>query len=518
MLAQDTFRSRFLPAVVLACLFAGPALALRSNAAEDELAPALESLGRELAARVCGDGADSCDLDALLAAGHLRLSLGAYDLYYPREALDHSRGTDALPKLLSGVLAGQMVLVRWLVEDPERRASLEADAALLSDWIGDWRGRQLGKAAGHESDDLLVAMGAEEEESAAAERLRAAFADCPGTFGLEPRNPAPVRIVLCPERRDFAELVGFMGLRDAEARKLWDAGIEEWTYVWWGWSFLLAMEYSPWSGFDPKFRSGKAMDDLSPSGLVEHTNQQITKALMLYWFGRPEPRHLEKGLAINLVLASSGRANTLDGEGKITTSGATTAPYSRFVPGGNPSGGTLPAISAAAFDSVVESSWREGHGKDLFHAPLKKGQKAGAKLAAKKRDDPKAKDPLAHFVLSGDEGGKHVASAPFLGPHANEQQYPPAEFLNDFREFFRSYQTSFLAWLEREGAASPEESAAAFRELLRGLTSAADEAASNALFERIYGMPLSARDGSSPSLEWRFLEWLSSGKPPKVRR
>ena len=81
-------------------------------------------------------------------------------------------------------------------------------------------------------------------------------------------------------------------------------------------------------------------------------------------------------------------------------------------------------------------------------------------------------------------------------------------YLNDYREFFRSYQVCFLDWLEKSGSEGDTEEAAnqKFISLLSKLslerTVTLDEA-----IVAIYGEPLTSLDGTE-GLEWRFLRWL----------
>ena len=266
---------------------------------------------------------------------------------------------------------------------------------------------------------------------------------------------------------------------------------------------------APWSP-DPKYKTGEPMDAFDDDGLRQQVVLQAAQALVFTCINRTDLALLEKGLAVKLTIAVCGRANTIDGEGAITSSGATTAPYSRFVPGGNPAGGHLPPAPAAPLNSMLENHWRKGNGEDFFVAPLRKGQKAGSKRAAKNKDHPLRKDKTAHFELEA-SGKKHLVTAPFLGELAKQQQYPPPDFLNDYREFNRSYQTCFLHWLSQHGSKeSAEQSEEMFRELVLRMGSR-ETLVLDAVAEQVYGVPLSGTDPSTESLEWRFLAWLQSG-------
>ena len=159
----------------------------------------------------------------------------------------------------------------------------------------------------------------------------------------------------------------------------------------------------------------------------------------------------------------------------------------------------------------IENHWRTGGGEDHFKKPLQRGQKDGAKRASKDKKNELRKDKLAHFTLLDKSGQKHVVSAPFFGPHANEKQYPPAEFLNDYREFFRSYRAGFVYWLRTRAAG--DESAAKFGELLRTLPKTVrGDPSFDDLVGEVFGLPISAENGETDSLEWQYLEWIAKGK------
>jgi len=327
-------------------------------------------------------------------------------------------------------------------------------------------------------------------------------------LALAPQSTERIRLILCPTRREFMELVGYVGLvMPARQGDLWIPGISEWTQFWIDNSVVVALQYAPWED-DPKFRTGLPMNKFDKDGLRQHFVQQAATALLFTSLNRTDMTLFEKGLAVNLTIELCGRANTIDGEGAISSTGATTAPYERFVPGGNSAGGFLPAISAAGFDSITENHWRKGNGEDLFVEVQRDGQADGAKRAQKERENPLWKNELAHFELQSAEGKRRLVSAPFLGKPSKEKPYPEDEYLNDFREFYRSYQSCFLDWLERQGAGDAEKSHAALNELLRKVAAPGGKSVDDAAAE-VYGIPLSS-SAPSEALEWRFLTWLAN--------
>ncbi len=472
----------------------------------------LEKLGKAFLERHCGETESvlACPLDEVLASDYVRLRLGAFELYYPASFLEDKQAGRDLSEASIGLLELQEHLLEWLHSGTDEASRVQADLKALRMWIGDWRPADLAKVADAEDKDLLKHLPGAEKVAEVFARTKEAMASA-SVLGFEPRADT-VRIVCCPTRRDFMEVVGYVGLvaepwRDA----FWVDGVDQWTQFWIDRTMILALENSSWEGFDPEFKRGRDMRKLSKTGLVEHVTQRSGTALLNFIYARGEPQHFEEAVALNLAIAVNGRCNTIDGEEGITTSGATTLAYERFVPGGNSAGGILPAIPAAPFNMVVENHWREGGGEDYFKDPLKQGQKEGAKRAAKDKDNPLRKDKLAHFQLTDKAGQRYVVTAPFFGPHANEKEYPPAEFLNDYREFFRSYRAAFAYWLRTRAAG--EESGAKFAQVLRGLAKVGrGEGTLDGLLEEAYGLPISAEDDSTETLEWKFLEWIAKGK------
>jgi hypothetical protein len=498
----------------LAAALAMPAAATAAAQGAPPPASYLPALGRAFVAEHCPDGVEprACEFDAVLAETYAHARLGAFEVWYPARFLSEKKKAEDLHEIAGALLGLQRRWVEVMGADREGAPGVLADLVTLEAWVQGWNPAELGKLANaRDARELFAALEAGEGVEAAAQRLREAL-EAPETLGMAPQHTdGAVDLVISPTRRDFMELVGYLGLVDEEFQRVnWTAGVEQWTQCWSGTKLLLCLEYAPWSGFDPEFRQGISVRKWAPkTGLAQHVLQQAGEALLFRCFNQSELHLIEKGLATNLVVDVVGEANALDGDGGISNSGAATAPYERFVPGGNSSGGTLPAVPAAPMDAVVEGPWRQGHGKDRFVAVLRAGQKEGAKTAAKERSNPQSKDKLAHFLLKG--RSKHVVSAPFYGTHANAKPYPPAEFLNDYREFFRAYNTCFLDWLRHRAAGTAERSAERFRELLRALSVPEETPAFHEAVERVYGVALSAENGESQSLEWRFLKWLAEG-------
>lgn len=486
-------------------LLSGPARARCGDGGID-----FEGLKQGFAERRC-DKDQACTSEAVLARDYLNLRLGVFDVFWPREYLLKADDAASCASLLAGLTKMQSVLLGWLALEPELAAALEADLGAVSAWLGELEPGDLARAGKGDTTSFTRATQAPEALEQALERLAAALVDRE-KLGIAPQFVASVGLVIAPKRLEFMEWIGHLGGLDAEwAGQHWNDGASEWTQFWKGPTMFLALEYAALTGFDPTFVSALPPDKLDKDGLRQHVLNQAARALLFRWFNQPDFATLERALAANLVIAVSGRIAVLDGEGSIKTTGATSAPYSRFVPGGLSEGGVLPPAPAVGGDSLVNCRWRKGAGADYFVAALREGQVEGAKIAGKDRNNPRRKDKLVHFPIGSDErGAEWLAHAPFLGPYASAQAYPEPEFLNDYREFFKSYQSAFYHWLETTAepvGGSREEAFATFLHVLGTPDYTGDVAAA---LEQAYGLPISGPDGTVDSLEWRFLTWIES--------
>ena len=454
-----------------------------------------------------------CSLDEVLERSYARLELGAFEVFYPAEQLKKKKGTDQLAEVASTLLKLQSSWIAWLSEGDDRGEPIDTATGPLLEWVSKWNRSKLSRSAKDDEKDLVVLL----EPDSATQALLTELQDVMYSkelLGIAPYKGKKVRILCCPTRREFMQLVGYTGVLDPNLKAAhWVSGVEEWTQIWSEWTMILALEYAPWDlriGKDD-FDRGRSMDQDAKQGMSEHVCQQAAAALVRNCLARQKQRRFESALAMNLTIDVFGAVHTVEGEGGLYTQGASTQPYSRFVPGGNSAGGTLPAIPAAPLNVVIKNPWRKDEGEDHFAAALRKGQKAGAKRAAKELKRGKVEDPTRYFQLEIDNGaGKHAVRAPFFGPHSEEQPYPPTAFLTDYREFFRAYRSGFFHWMRTSfDPESEEASRAKFTEFLRGLGSVARHKNLEGWVEKVYGLPLSGPDGSVDSLEWRYLRWLA---------
>jgi hypothetical protein len=328
------------------------------------------------------------------------------------------------------------------------------------------------------------------------------------------------QIVFAPTRKDFFEVVALAGSLDPEKRpELWNDNVVDRTIAWVGWTQIVAMEYVllPIDPNNPTI--GVSMTEKDETGEVQYMTERAAALLLRKEFYKRSPHFLEQTLASNLVIATVGKNDLHVGEWKLEykTSGASTQPYERFVPGGNSAGGTLPARPAgpgAVSGSATHiSRYRESQGSDHFIASLREGQKMGAKLAAKDKSLPLASDKLAHFeIYSHEDHDTCAITAPFLGELADKKKLPPHGYLDDYEDFFRAYRSGFIYWLQHHGMETEEASRQRFARLLEQQASGDPLASPDQLFLEVYGTRLSHDSGEIESLEWRFLGWLGKRK------
>jgi len=480
--------------------------------------PDFAALGKGLLKeRLHATKAEDVPGDKLLAEHCVRLQLGIFDIAYPTWSLADKASLETLRSLSTALLDAEAPWLDWLGKGEAPATAAKADIETLKTWIKGWKPTALAKAESASDKSLFALCGAKDAEKTAAQHLRDTLCH-PDALGLAPKNGVPLSILFAPTRRDFVELVGYNGLVDPSQQALiWKQDATMWTTFWLDWNLVLALEYPPWA-YDKEFKTCMPMDKFEPTGKLEHTVQQATQALLWMCYGDNDALHLQQALAMNMAIQVCGGCNALEGDGGRGTTGAKTQPYEKFVPGGAPSGGTLPPIPAAPFDGVRKNQWHEAEGKDHFAKALRTGQKNAQKQMLKEKptdaDPLVAKDKDAHFLLvSGDQTTRAYVAAPFFGKSAGDKIYPAQEVIADYKEFFRAYRSGFAWWLETQGdKTGAPASAAKWKQLLKALGARTEEKSFEDVVLEVYGVPLSGKNGSTDSLEWRFIDWLAKGK------
>ena len=486
-----------------------PALASSSALLPQDAIP-FKELGEAFAKANCPGGADSgiCSPEEVMALRYATARVGAFEMSFHLDFFGDSKRSGEIAVVIQAAIDLQEEWFLRFAKEPATLEAAKADLAILEGWIGGWSKAKLKKLAKDaEGGSLFELLEAEDAVREASARLAPMIYDAE-IMAVVPQFIEDIPVLFSATRLNFMQLVGYAGIVfPAVQESTWFPSTADWTQFWMDKTMVVALQYSPWSD-DPKFKGGLSMNKFDKGGQRQHVVQQLADALTNKTLNRNDVPLIDKGLAVHMTVAVCGSANTVDGEGAITTSGAQTRPYSRFVPGGKSEGGVLPKASAQPFNVTRESAWRKAKVGELYFTALQDGQALGGKRVKKDKKRPLAKRPEAHFGLEAPSGKKIAVTAPFLGEFSSQRPYPDGEYLNDFREFFRAYQACFLDWLSKTGSEgdTPEVAQEKFRQLISRLslekTVTIDEAV-----QGVYDEPLSTLDGSA-GLEWRFLQWL----------
>ncbi|MFT5478699.1 MAG: hypothetical protein ACI8Y8_004067, partial [Planctomycetota bacterium] len=318
-------------------------------------------------------------------------------------------------------------------------------------------------------------------------------------LGLDRTQGKREAIVLIPERGRFVEAIAFAGwLRPDLRSNFWKDGTHTWTNFYLEEYKVLALAFASPGGSAEDYEASMDMSARTPTGLEQQIVQLATNSMIDNYFGSKIPPTFAGGLAINLVVDMFEECNTrADGD----LSERRTEAVEFFVPGGNPSGGSLGTISA-------DSRWRADQGADRFVRVLRSSQKSGA-------DEAKKKGKVHLFEIQDDAGSERkVLAAPFLGARAVERETLPVSFEGEQMEFLRAYRCAFLYWLQNESMGKEKSSRAAFAGFLKRLAQIDSAAEIEASFaESFDGRALSSVElDKKGDLEGRFLYWLSKKK------
>ncbi len=452
-------------------------------------------------------------LEALHGPGFVHLQLGSVEICYPASALEDTDATKRWLEAVTTLVDLQENWVLWSTPPGEAREQALDDLRALGKCFKASAAGHLKKAEGGE--DVLALLGAKEKVLAGNERLGKLTG--PGQDVTDPR--AVQRIVFAPTRRSFLEVVALAGWLEPDQRELlWSNVTLGLPSVWVEWTQVVPLEQAAWPVDVAQPYAGMPLAERHKDGLRELVADRGAASLLLSFFYRHGQLFFEEALRTDLVIATVGRNDLFlkNWSNEYTSTGGSTQPYSRFVPGGNPAGGTLPQRkfnSQTSFSSSEVPRWRSGAGEDFFAKELREGQKAGAKLAAKDKDHPLRSDKLAHFELDSAESKETtVVSAPFFGTGAIDKELPPHAYLDDYEEFFRAYRAAFVHWLRTRGVSgSSEESATTFAKMLEKHAARVPGTPLHTVIEEVYQVPMSHGDGSIDSLEWRFLAWIAKG-------
>jgi len=452
----------------------------------------------------------SLPLQGLLNSEAFRkFTLGAFDLRISAEALKDRAVAKNFVLAATASLDAQRHWIDWTAFDHEEYESICEDFDTLRKWVKGWSTSSLATIAKFADRDVMESLGAKGSVVAAHERVQRFM--CRGEYLGILRSDAPdTQILFAPDRRSMLQLLCYTGWNLIDSRaNYWKPGIEKWTSFWNEETQVIALEY-PQYPFDFKHAErGADMNEFEKTGLGQHVSEKVTTSLFWRYFGNNDALFYEAALGVNTAISIYEQNNVRTGAPVFKNSGGSSDPFSVFVPGGNPSGGTLPARGVISIITVP--LWRETKGEDNYVKPLGKAMKKGKKLASKDRNPNK--DARVHFIVFGKKANDtSYVSAPFFGPAAAEKELPGDEYLVDYEEFFRAYSASFFHWLRtRAVGKGDEQNAVLFAQLNKSLATRDQSTPFHAVIEEVYGVPLSAADGETDSLEWRFLTFISKG-------
>lgn len=436
---------------------------------------------------------EEVDVEALLQSQFLHGRFGAFEVLFPVSGLER-RAAD-LKDCASALLLAQEKLLDWSKASGKDQKALRADLKTVGDWVKTWRPAALASARDSGGKDVTAVLQAPEAVAAASTRLAEAMSKG-AAIGLSREAPAEVRMVLEPTRKEFVELVCFIGSTSEEEKpNYWVDGVADWGSTWIGDVQVVALEYSVPNHQPGEYAAGMSMNEKEPTGM----QQQVVQFSLLRFFhevlGETTPVVFAGGLAMNLVIDQFGLISTrLDGDLR----GKTTEAREIFIAGAVSDGVLAP--------NSAETRWRENRGRDRFLHILHQTQKEGEGL------DKAAKNKVAVFGIRSDAGGElSPIRAPFFFGEAQEVKPSDAKFQGDAAELQRAYKCAFVSWLQAKAAANDKTSREKFAQLLEKL--GAPDGKFEDAFPAIYDKaPISDAEAGKESLEGKFLLWLTKQK------
>jgi len=456
-----------------------------------------EGMAQQLLATHDYADASSSDfsLEAFLDERFVNADLGIFDVFMAQKSLADKNNAEDFIKLAAALLDMQAQWLEWVGPAADNGLKqAQDDLETLQDWVDDWSVSDFASIAAGQAVDALEA---DEKVRAAVER----FSDYMGKGTmLELGREEAVResLVLVPNRAEFVEFICLGGWMYPHLQNVfWQPHIVNWTNTYIDQFKILALEYAQPQSSLASYKASFDMNYASKTGKEQQIVQLSTNSLLDNYYGDRIPPSLAGSLAVNMVVELFGECSTrADGDLRERR----TAAVEIFVPGGNPSGGTLAKNDAA-------SRWRADKGSDYFTRVLRASQKQGAK------ENRKSKNKLMHFELVDDSGSRQTdISGPYLGASAKDFDSTAPSFQGDQIEFLRAYRSCFMNWLKSKGAGKSKASQQSFASLLHGLAHNDDPRAIENLFEQHFEAPLSNEKVDKQSLEGQFLKWLSKQK------
>ena len=264
-----------------------------------------------------GAAAEGAGLDPILKRDYVSVHVGAFELHYPVAFLDDKQHTEAFRDVSAGVCDLQSHWADWLVLAPDKAKAAHTDFAAYRAWIEGWKLPSLLNIAKEPDKDVFALFKTDAAILDLQKRLHDLMFST-ADIGLVPQKSGDVRVVFAPTRLDFMQALGFSGMIDAEAKKTnWVDGASEWTQFWLGQTLVIALEYAPWTGTDPTFKSGQQMSKIGATVMVQHVVQQSTVAL--FWYCEPTTvlGHFENAVSLDMAIAVCGEVNTIENAGSV---------------------------------------------------------------------------------------------------------------------------------------------------------------------------------------------------------
>lgn len=440
---------------------------------------------------------DEWDVDfrEVLNKGYAHLALGIFDVYYPVSGLEDDKNAVMFKELCLHLLAIQRNWIEALEPTVGKLRDPLKDIDTVEGWIKKWKSSSMRKLDREVSLDLTEQLKTTDKQKEAVVNLQASFLRG-DSLGLQREEAESSPLILLPSRYEFVRLVCYAGLIYENDR---DAYWTDETHTWIEGTIMdmraLALEYT-----DPDhprdLSKGRPMNTKHKDELQQHVVQRAYLSLLRNYFGDHIDPALAVGLAININIDVFKKDHArLEGDPK----GHSTPPREVFVPGGNPDGGFLPALSA-------DSHWREFEGEFRFLTKLQQSQEGGNGAGQS------SKERLRSFALQDRDAGDFVVHAPFLGTPAYDKGMPPERYIGEYMEFFRAYRTGFAYFMRTAAGSTSRDSAERFAKLLTEMAKANltydDERSFEQMVLDIYECPLSKAEPDKDDLEGRFLKWL----------
>ncbi|MEM9380052.1 MAG: hypothetical protein AAGB93_08880 [Planctomycetota bacterium] len=438
---------------------------------------------------------EEVSMETLLEKSFYTLRLGLFDLAISAHETDDKHNGNSFALLGVSLIDVQATFLDWVGPKAPELKQAQKDIKTLRSWVKGLRGDIINNLDHSEMGDLATLLGAPKKVLEAQERFGTYMAT--GTpIGLAREDELVDPFIVAPDRRAFLELLSTFGMISPQNQSVyWQPDVAEWTNTYFNDVSVVALEFADPGSTTMGAFGGVSMNSRTPTGMQQQIAQLAGNAMVDNLYGSKIPPSLAGAFAVNLVIDIYGECNTrVDGDLRSRRTEAREV----FVPGGASEGGVLPP-------NLADSRWRGEQGKDRFLVALQGSQKAGDSKARKRTERN------CCFELSDDrESQRLVVRAPFLGTPAVGKEDLPESFYGDSLEFFRSYRTGFVFWLQTQGLRSKSKAKLAFGEFLRQLAQADDNSESlETVIQEVYGSPLSAAETSKDDLEGQFLRWLS---------